>query len=345
MPTANDYLGLGLDAARDQWRAIIARKPVLEGRQVDFTPVETLLCLAASLVVNHRKYGGSTAHRAEEPVPSLAKLFRRPNSSILAKMANLDGSRRNGAKHEIEVSARLLGTPGLLSETYVLLLKAARDVGIAVDNLPDFLSLEEDSGDLLLLGQDELVESDLEAAVEDTVVSWVQSQSHLDERLTQRLLVAAARIGQHRFATEVLRNHGHRCVFCGLAVRVGGKRAQQMLIASHIKPWRVSNSAERLDPSNGLTACPTHDVAFDTGLITINGGLRIHLHPQLEQAATDDDAARAAFGRPPLKDRLLLPVDAPAPGAGYLAWHRTNVYRHPLGVGHAQRDCGKPLPE
>ena len=32
-----------------------------------------------------------------------------------------------------------------------------------------------------------------------------------------------------------------------------------------------STSAERLDPRNGLAACPAHDVAFDTGKITVNG--------------------------------------------------------------------------
>jgi putative restriction endonuclease len=37
-----------------------------------------------------------------------------------------------------------------------------------------------------------------------------------------------------------------------------------MLIASHIKPWRISTSTERLDVRNGLAACPTHDIAFDT---------------------------------------------------------------------------------
>src|SRR5258705_12565976 len=84
VPSADDYLGLGLETARDQWRAIIARKPVLQGRQVDFIPVETLLCLAASLIVNHRKYGGSTAFTAEEPLPRLATLLRPAHSSIPA---------------------------------------------------------------------------------------------------------------------------------------------------------------------------------------------------------------------------------------------------------------------
>lgn len=89
-------------------------------------PVETVLSLAASLLVNHRKYGGSTSDRAEEPVPTLAALFRRRNSSILAKMANLDGSRRNGAKHEVEVAAVLLSQPGRLGAAYRVILAAAR---------------------------------------------------------------------------------------------------------------------------------------------------------------------------------------------------------------------------
>lgn len=49
-----------------------------------------------------------------------------------------------------------------------------------------------------------------------------------------------------------------------------------MLVASHLEPWRDSAPAERLDALNGLTACPTHDVAFDTGLLTVDGGPRIH---------------------------------------------------------------------
>ena len=39
-----------------------------------------------------------------------------------------------------------------------------------------------------------------------------------------------------RFASEVLRSHDHRRVFCGLKVHVDGIRARHMLVASHIKP-------------------------------------------------------------------------------------------------------------
>jgi putative restriction endonuclease len=88
----SDYLGLTNGQAREQFGALLRRRPVAAGRQVTFLPVETLLCLAASFVVNHRSFGGSTAHNAPEPVPSLAGLFRRPPGRALRMpLVALDG--------------------------------------------------------------------------------------------------------------------------------------------------------------------------------------------------------------------------------------------------------------
>jgi putative restriction endonuclease len=99
-----------------------------------------------------------------------------------------------------------------------------------------------------------------------------------------------------------------------------------MLMAGHTKPWKDSTSSERLDPRNGLAACPAHDVAFDTGMLTVNGGLRIHLARPLAEAVRTDPLARQYYGHPPLREVLLLPDDAQAPGAKYLDWHRQNVF-------------------
>lgn len=139
-----DYVDISRSDAREQFKVLQKRTPRPFGkRQVTFLPVETLLCLAASRVVNHRMFGGSTAHRAPEPVPSLANLFCRPPSSILAKMANLDGSRSHGAKYEQEVANRLASSSDELKGIYERLLIAARDVGIDANQLPDFLTQEE----------------------------------------------------------------------------------------------------------------------------------------------------------------------------------------------------------
>src|SRR5262245_16701233 len=126
-----DYLDLTIGQAREQFRALLSRRPVPGGRPVTFLPVETLLFLAASFMVNHRHFGGGTAHQAPEPVPSLARLFSRPPSSVLAKMANLDGSRSHGARWDVLASAMLRDDPARFSATYRMLLNAARTEGIS----------------------------------------------------------------------------------------------------------------------------------------------------------------------------------------------------------------------
>lgn len=317
-----DYLGLTVGQAREQFRALASRRPVNGGRQVAFLPVETLLCLAASFLVNHRHFGGSTAHQAPEPVPSLARLFSRPPSSVLAKMANLDGSRSHGARWDALAGAMLREDPARFSRVYRLLLQAARAEGIGTERLSDFLGLEH-GGEFALLGQEELDISVLEAALRDQL-SRDGGDTVRSVLETERIVLAAARVGQHVFAAQVLANCGSRCVFCGLRPAAFG--ARRMLLAGHIKPWRDSTPTERIDPRNGLAACPAHDVAFDTGMLTVNGGLRIHLAPSMAQAVHDDQLARQYYGRPPLSEVLLLPEGAQAPAAKYLDWHRQKVF-------------------
>jgi putative restriction endonuclease len=317
-----DYLDLTVGQARQQFRELMRRNPVSSGRQVTFIPVETLLCLAASFLVNHRHFGGSTAHRAPEPVPSLARLFSRPPSSVLAKMANLDGSRSHGGKHDVLAGAMLRDEPAHFTHVYRTLLTAARAEGIAADRLPDFLYLEH-GGEFALLGQDELSPSALENAFKDQIAKAV-AEGNKNEQETERILLAAARVGQHLFAQNVLSNCGQQCVFCGLKPASFG--AKRMLLAGHIKPWKDSTPTERLDPRNGLAGCPSHDVAFDTGLLTVDPGLQIRVSGALAAAAHEDPLTRQYYGRPPLLDSLLLPDGALPPARKYLDWHRTNIF-------------------
>src|ERR1700733_12982945 len=240
-------MDLTVGQARDQFRMLLARRPVSHGRQVTFLPVETLLCLAASFLVNHRHYGGTTAHQALEPVPSLARLFSRPPSSVLAKMANLDGSRSHGGRGDVLAGAMLRDDPARFSRVYRVLLQAARAEGIGSDRLPDFLGLEH-GGELALLGQKELDISVLEESLRDQLSK--HGETPWSELETEQILLAAVRVGQHVFAQQVLTNCGSRCVFCGLRPMAFG--AKRMLMAGHIKPWKDSTSSERLDLRNGL---------------------------------------------------------------------------------------------
>lgn len=321
------FTNLGWNDAVEQWIHIRGRGwPAPGTRQVTFLPVETLLCLCASLGVDHRRYGSSTAHLAPKPVPSLARLFKRPPSSILAKMANLDGSRSNGGKNELQAGVVLLGDPARLTETYLAIVRAARTVGIQQDELPDFMGLER-GYEFNLRGQDELDDIDLAEALALERKTWSSKRSDLEDALTTKIVEVAARVGQHRFAGQVLTSHGHRCVFCGLRVETDGAPAKRMLVASHIKPWRECTTRERLDPRNGLTACPTHDVAFDTGLVGVGADLRVLVRHDLLELAPVDPATDAVFGALVDSRQLLLPRESPAPRTDYLHWHGVHIYQ------------------
>lgn len=69
-----------------------------------------------------------------------------------------------------------------------------------------------------------------------------------------------ARRGQGIFKANV-RQHERRC-------RVTGTSSIAHLRASHIKPWSVSTTAEKLNGSNGLLLAPHADHLFDQGWIS-----------------------------------------------------------------------------
>jgi putative restriction endonuclease len=317
-----DYLELSGSRARDQHRALLSRRPVQGGRQVTFLPAETLLCLAASFVIEPRRFGGANVHQVPEPVPSLARLFSRSPSSVMEKMRNLNGSRPHGGRWDVLAGAALRDDPARFSRLYQVLLHAARAEGIGPDRLPDFLGLG-DGGELALLGQEELTLSVVEEAMRE-VIARMTAGSDWQERETEQIVLGAVRVGQHVFARSVLGNCANRCVFCCFSpAGFGGKK---LLLAGHIKPWKDSTPSERLDPRNGLAACPAHDVAFDTGMITVNGGLRIHLAPSLADAVQTDPLTRQFYGQPPLRRALLLSPGAQPPARKYLDWHRERIF-------------------
>jgi putative restriction endonuclease len=324
VPGLADYLQLSGVQARDQYQALLARRPVTSGRQVTFLPAETLLCLAASFAVDPSRFGGNNLHRVPEPVPSLARLFSRSSSSVLEKMRNLNGSRSHGGKWDVLAGAALRDDLAHFSRLYRVLLHAARAEGIGRDKLADFLGMET-GGELALLGQEELNLSVIEEAMRE-VIARMTADSDWQVRETEQIVLGAVRVGQHVFAQAVLANCGNRCVFCAFSPAASG--GKKLLLAGHIKPWKDSVPSERLDPRNGLAACPAHDAAFDSGMITINGGLRIHLAPSLADAVQSDPLTRQFYGRPPLRDTLLLPASAEPPTRKYLDWHHERIFAH-----------------
>ena len=79
---------------------------------------------------------------------------------------------------------------------------------------------------------------------------------------TERDALTKSRLGQGLFR--------HRVAEQEPICRVTGLARQEFLIASHIKPWRDSNHAERLDGANGLLLSPHIDKLFDRHWISFD---------------------------------------------------------------------------
>jgi putative restriction endonuclease len=92
--------------------------------------------------------------------------------------------------------------------------------------------------------------------------------------ITERQTMALSRIGQGKFRVDLL-NIWNACSITDVKV-------PEILKASHIKPWKDSDSFERLDPYNGLILTPTLDSLFDRGFITFENTGKILISKEIE---------------------------------------------------------------
>ncbi|MGR5452333.1 HNH endonuclease, partial [Vibrio sp. PNB22_3_1] len=81
-----------------------------------------------------------------------------------------------------------------------------------------------------------------EVEIESSIVSDPSLNATMRQPLIQ------SRVGQGVFRNRLIERN-KKCVLTGV-------EEHQFLKASHIKPWRVSNDAERLEPDNGLLLSP-----------------------------------------------------------------------------------------
>ena len=320
MPTLTDHLEFSDIQTADQWKDILKRerKPLQE----PYTSVELVLCYALFFVLDPHSYGGRNISQVPALVGDLERLFARSASSILSKMLNLDRSRKRAAVNDVEFFDAMVADMERFIMLYNRVLRGARHVSIGKDRLPDFLLLE-GAHRLDLLGQEELFPRALEKAIEVHSAKLKALHEVDNQQPTDRFAEQLIRLNQHKFAAMVLDNYGEQCAFCAFTPRLLSRK--RLLIASHIKPWADCNDEERLDASNGVAACPTHDAAFDTGLITVTSENRVHRAQLLDDSILVDPGVKQYFGRS-LRKTLRKPRGGVPPGAAYLTWHRQHTY-------------------
>lgn len=151
--------------------------------------------------------------------------------------------------------------------------------------------------------------ADFTSALDDAVEKNIRHDISLDETTREQLV--HARRGQGLFRKRVL-DLEPVCRICGVAT-------PNLLIASHIKPWRAcSTAAERLDGANGLMMVPHADFLFDRGLLSFEEDGR----PIFSSQLTDSDGGKLGMyivQRPP-------PRPLHEDSRRYLNHHRTNVF-------------------
>lgn len=131
------------------------------------------------------------------------------------------------------------------------------------------------------------------------------------DRNSQIDKVYQARIGQGKYRDSLLAE----CPYCPITM----VNDERLLIASHIKPWAISNNKEKIDPKNGFILSPLYDKLFDIGFITF----------------TDDKHMLVSdWLSPKNRERLklqnnkyyqMLPMDEKR--KEYLQYHREFVYK------------------
>jgi putative restriction endonuclease len=96
--------------------------------------------------------------------------------------------------------------------------------------------------------------------VEELITEGISSETAGPVNTTNKRMMDV-RLGQDKFRKELLKFYGAKCAVTGVS-------EVDLLIASHIKPWSISNDYERLDLANGILLEAGIDKLFDKGFIS-----------------------------------------------------------------------------
>lgn len=123
--------------------------------------------------------------------------------------------------------------------------------------------------------------------------------------------ISRARLGQGKYREALL----EECIFCPITMI----NDERLLIASHIKPWAVSNDREKIDPKNGFILSPLYDKLFDKGLISFTDDKRLIVSNWISPS----NVRRMELENE--KYYPKLPIDAQR--EAYLDYHRSFVFK------------------
>ena len=139
-------------------------------------------------------------------------------------------------------------------------------------------------------------------------------REYLNLSSSEREAIVKARIGQGRFRQSLIEYWS----VCSIT----GCKEENLLRASHIKPWSKATLEEKTDLYNGLLLSPALDACFDSGYVSFDdeGGILI------SERLTADDAKTLGINST-MRLRRIEPKHKK-----YLAFHREHVFKFPRAV-------------
>lgn len=134
---------------------------------------------------------------------------------------------------------------------------------------------------------------------------------------TDRTATVKQRVNQTFFRKAVLSSYSSTCCITGL-------NTPSLLIASHIKPWKISSDTEKTNPSNGLCLNALHDKAFDRGLITVSTDYTIYISNKITDIYCGETVKR--FFEIYHGKKIIIP-DKFVPKKEFLEYHNDLIFQ------------------
>lgn len=143
---------------------------------------------------------------------------------------------------------------------------------------------------------------------------------------TEKQAIVKSRVGQGRFREGVLSLWSRKCAVTGLSI-------ENLVRASHIKPWADSDNVERLDSYNGLPLSPIYDAAFDAGYISFGRSGEIIVSAALPES----EMLRCGISNTARIDGLT------SKNLEYLDYHRREVFIREISTQTFTHQAKRPL--
>lgn len=136
----------------------------------------------------------------------------------------------------------------------------------------------------------------------------IVTSSHIEEKgkIREKESIVLSRIGQGEFRDNLIK-HWKACAITGFS-------DERFLIASHIKPWKLSDDDEKIDKYNGILLLPTFDKLFDLGFISFSDEGKILISPNLVDAEL--------LG---VNEKIVIQIKPEH--NKYLQYHRENIFK------------------